>query len=67
MPGQTIRAQKGADAVYGEVVTLLKGSANDVDHCNELINLHVIAKNLQGIRSEERFQDICCRIGQMRG
>ena len=42
-------------------------ATNDVTLQPEFIRLHVIAKNLQGIRSEERFQDFVAELDQCVG
>ena len=37
-------------------------STNDVNHCTEFICMHLVAKNLQSIRSTERFMDFIVEI-----
>ena len=41
---------------FGHGTTHTPEAANDVDHCQDFIDLHVISKNLQSIRSENKFQ-----------
>ena len=47
---------------FGHGTTHTPEAANDVDHCQDFIDLHVISKNLQSIRSENKFQHFLAEL-----
>ena len=47
---------------FGHGATPTPEAANDVSHCQEFIELHVIAKNVQSIRDPSRFDDFLAEI-----
>ena len=47
---------------FGQGATPTPESANDVRHCQEFTELHVITKNVQSIREPSRFDDFLAEI-----
>ena len=47
---------------FGQRATPTPESANDVRHCQEFTELHVITKNVQSIRDPSRFDDFLLRL-----
>ena len=47
---------------FGQGATPTPESANDVRHCQEFTELHVITKNVQSIRDPSRFDDFLAEI-----
>ena len=47
---------------FGQGATPTPESANDVRHCQEFTELHVITKNVQSIQDPSRFDDFLAEI-----